>query len=492
MEKSKKKPLVNEPLLFAKESIPPKECDNYFKLLIVDDENEIHVMTKLVLSDYVFMGAGLKFLSAFSAKEAKTVIRENPDIACCLLDVVMETNDAGLEVARFIREDENNKKLRIILRTGQPGKAPEKNIILTYDINDYKEKTELTNQKLFTTITTALRSYIHLEEIEKKNNEIQTKNIRLNEEIARRIVAESNLTKYNRSLEKMIENKSSRLKAAILNLEETKEKLRETKKKTITSDISSRSLETFHTSNTMIDTNLKKMDHYGQAMTRLLEKYDLLEKIIRSQKGETPKKEQVSETIQKIDNYKRQIDLDTLLKEYPEIIKESAKGIQQIATAVSDIKLFMSINEEPFQTTDMGLLLKKNTIIGNEATAEKIDIQWDLEEVPSISLPPRHMEKALNAIFKNAFQAISSKGIISVSCQYLDPNIIVSVSDIGCGISKEDLPHVFTPYFTGNQKKGKGLGLTFAKNVIQNCNGELNITSSRHEGTTVKIILPVK
>ena len=146
MEKSKKKPVVNEPLLFAKESIPPKECDNYFKLLIVDDENEIHVMTKLVLSDYVFMGAGLKFLSAFSAKEAKTVIRENPDIACCLLDVVMETNDAGLEVARFIREDENNKKLRIILRTGQPGKAPEKNIILTYDINDYKEKTELTNQ----------------------------------------------------------------------------------------------------------------------------------------------------------------------------------------------------------------------------------------------------------------------------------------------------------------------------------------------------------
>ena len=102
------------------------------------------------------------------------------------------------------------------------------------------------------------------------------------------------------------------------------------------------------------------------------------------------------------------------------------------------------------------------------------------------------MEKALNAILKNAFQAISSKGIISVSCQYLDPNIIISVSDIGCGISKEDLPHVFTPYFTGNQKKGKGLGLTFAKNVIQNCNGELNITSSRHEGTTVKIILPVK
>jgi len=378
------------------------------------------------------------------------------------------------------------------LRTGQPGKAPEKNIILTYDINDYKEKTELTNQKLFTTITTALRSYVHLEELEKKSHEIQTKNIRLNEEIARRIVAESNLTKYNRSLEKMIENKSNRLKIAILNLDETKEKLRETKKTAIASDISSRSLETFHTSNTVIDTNLKKMDHYGQAMTRLLEKYNLLEKIILSQKKETPKKELVTETIQKIDDYKRQIDLDTLLKEYPEIIKESARGIQQISTAVSDIKLFISINEESFQPTDLSLILKKNAIAGKETAAEKIDIQLDLEAVPLVSLPPCHMEKALNAILKNAFQAIRSKGIISVSCQYQDPNIIVSISDIGCGISKEDLPHVFTPYFTGNQSRGKGLGLTFARSVVQNCNGELTITSSRHEGTTVKIILPVK
>jgi two-component system, NtrC family, sensor kinase len=495
MEKSQKHFLDSEPLLFAKESkdpVPSVGNKKYFKLLIVDDENEIHVMTKLVLSDYVYMGASLKFLSAFSAKEAKTVIRENPDIACCLLDVVMETRDAGLEVARFIREDEKNKKLRIILRTGQPGKAPEKEIILTYDINDYKEKTELTNQKLFTTITTALRSYEHLEELEKKSTLIQTKNIRLNEEIARRIVAESNLTKYNRSLEKMIENKSSRLKTAILTLEATKEKLQNTRKGAIASDVSRCSLETFQTSNTMIDKNLKQMDLYGQAMTRLLEKYNLLEKIILSQKGEAPKKEQVTKTIQKIEAYKRQIDFETLLKDYPEIIKESAKGIQQISTAVSDIKLFISINEEPFQPMDLALLLKNNAVAGKETASEKIDIQLDLETVPLISIPPRHMKKALKAILKNAFQAISSKGIISVSCQYQDPDIIVCISDIGCGISREDLPHVFTPYFTGNQSNGKGLGLTFARSVIQNCNGQLNISSSRNEGTTVKIILPVK
>ncbi|MBU1344711.1 MAG: response regulator [Proteobacteria bacterium] len=146
-----------------------KENDiNKFKLLIVDDEKEVHIMTKLVLSDYSYKGSTLEFLSAYSGDEAKELIKDNSDAACILLDVVMETKDAGLEVARFIREDEKNDKLRIILRTGQPGKAPEKEIILNYDINDYKEKTELTDQKLFTTITTALRSYLHLLDLDEK------------------------------------------------------------------------------------------------------------------------------------------------------------------------------------------------------------------------------------------------------------------------------------------------------------------------------------
>ncbi|MCP4670007.1 MAG: sensor histidine kinase, partial [Desulfobacula sp.] len=120
------------------------------------------------------------------------------------------------------------------------------------------------------------------------------------------------------------------------------------------------------------------------------------------------------------------------------------------------------------------------------------DIQLDLEKVPLVCIPVLMVERAVNAILDNAFQAVSSQGIISVSCQYLDPNIIICISDLGCGISKEDLPHIFSPYFTGNKKEGKGLGLAFARSVILNCNGDIKITSSRNEGTTVRIILPIK
>jgi len=121
----------------------------------------------MVLSDYRFEDRPLQFLSAFSAEQTRTLVKENPDTAIILLDVVMETDDAGLNLVRFIRQDLENRFVRIILRTGQPGKAPEKEVILKYDINEYKEKTELTVQKLFTTVTSALRSYRDLRIIEK-------------------------------------------------------------------------------------------------------------------------------------------------------------------------------------------------------------------------------------------------------------------------------------------------------------------------------------
>ncbi|ALM91073.1 DUF3369 domain-containing protein [Alteromonas stellipolaris] len=130
-----------------------------WKILIVDDEPEVHAITKLALNDFFLNGKTLEFISAYSGDEAKRCFREHDDIAVVLLDVVMESDDAGLLVAEYVRNELDNHFTRIILRTGQPGQAPEKDVIINYDINDYKSKTELTAQKLFTVIIAALRSY---------------------------------------------------------------------------------------------------------------------------------------------------------------------------------------------------------------------------------------------------------------------------------------------------------------------------------------------
>ncbi|MEW9798255.1 DUF3369 domain-containing protein [Alteromonas sp. CYL-A6] len=151
---------MNDDLLFADDvDEEPSEHLGSWKILIVDDEPEVHAVTKLALSDFSLNGKTLEFVSAYSGEEARACFREHNDIAVVLLDVVMESDDAGLKVADYVRNDLDNHFTRIILRTGQPGQAPEKDVIINYDINDYKSKTELTAQKLFTVIIAALRSY---------------------------------------------------------------------------------------------------------------------------------------------------------------------------------------------------------------------------------------------------------------------------------------------------------------------------------------------
>jgi signal transduction histidine kinase len=134
-----------------------------WKIAVIDDDHAVHEGTRFALSDYSLNGQGLEILSAYSAAEGRTLMREHPDIAAVLLDVIMETDVAGLELVEFIRNEIKNETVRIVLRTGQPGQAPERRVIVQYDINDYKAKTELTADKLFTSLTAALRSYQQLE-----------------------------------------------------------------------------------------------------------------------------------------------------------------------------------------------------------------------------------------------------------------------------------------------------------------------------------------
>ncbi len=188
--------MTTDDLLFLPEDdFPPSEKDasNDWKILIVDDDPEVHTVTSLVLSHFEFSGKGLSFLSAFSGKEAIEILKANPDIALMFLDVVMESDDSGLKACKAVREELGNQFVRIILRTGQPGQAPERYVIDHYDINDYKEKTELTANKLYTTTMAALRSYRDLMRIDHNRQGLE------------KIIESSNAIVQNKSLNKFIE-----------------------------------------------------------------------------------------------------------------------------------------------------------------------------------------------------------------------------------------------------------------------------------------------
>ncbi len=165
----------NDLLTFAEETPlnSSREDMQPWKLMIVDDEAGVHQITERVLEDFSFEGCGFTFLNAYTGQEAMQLIREQPDTTLILLDVVMESEHAGLEVVRYIRKELKNKLVRILLRTGQPGQAPERSVITEYDINDYKLKSMLTDQGLYTMVVSALRSYRDLKIIEKQRQDIE-------------------------------------------------------------------------------------------------------------------------------------------------------------------------------------------------------------------------------------------------------------------------------------------------------------------------------
>lgn len=144
-----------------------------WKVLIVDDEEIVHKVTIWSLNTISFEMRSMVFLHAYSAREARQLFIEHSDIAVVLLDVVMEEDNAGLELVKYIRNVLHNSMVRIVLRTGQPGHAPMVKVMQEYDINDYREKTELTAEKLFASLTGALRSYRDLKTIENSRHGLE-------------------------------------------------------------------------------------------------------------------------------------------------------------------------------------------------------------------------------------------------------------------------------------------------------------------------------
>jgi CheY-like chemotaxis protein len=149
---------VHEPAK-ATRPLPP------WRILVIDDDPEVHQVTRFALNRVELLGRQLELIHGHSAAEAADILRHQQEIAVILLDVVMESDDAGLKLVDYIRQVMKLPLPRIILRTGQPGYAPELDVMARYDINDYRTKSELTQNRMIATLTAALRSYDQLRTI---------------------------------------------------------------------------------------------------------------------------------------------------------------------------------------------------------------------------------------------------------------------------------------------------------------------------------------
>lgn len=167
---------MNEVLQFAADPQHMETAGQAWPVLVVDDDAEVLAVTRLMLADSRYEGRRLRLLCAASAAEARVLLAAHPDIALALLDVVMETDHAGLELVRHIRETLGNSTMRLVLRTGQPGLAPVQDVTSRYSIDDYLSKSDLGFQRLNTLITTSLRTYTLLRRLEDNQTRLRRAN----------------------------------------------------------------------------------------------------------------------------------------------------------------------------------------------------------------------------------------------------------------------------------------------------------------------------
>jgi len=204
------RPGSDDELVFAPEADAAGYSKPPWRLLIVDDEEEIHRVTKMALADFTLDGRPLEFIDAYTGREAVGAMLQHPDTALVLMDVVMETEHAGLDAVDAIRNNLGNKLVRIVLRTGQPGQAPERDIVMRYDINDYREKTELTAKKLFTVVYTGLQLYQDMAETRKTREGIER-------------IVDASSTIFLRRLPQRLGKGALQLLASVLGVDQTRE-----------------------------------------------------------------------------------------------------------------------------------------------------------------------------------------------------------------------------------------------------------------------------
>ncbi|MEO1113034.1 MAG: EAL domain-containing protein [Pseudomonadota bacterium] len=161
-----------------------------WKILVVDDDPDVHDVTRIAVEGCKFEDRPFQLFHALSAREAREILAEHDDIAVALIDVVMENDTAGLALVSWIRSELGNTFTRLILRTGQPGYAPQTDVIMKFDVDGYAEKAELSRTKLITAIVTALRGYKLVLSLETNRQRLKKLNAQLSTIVEKNALSE--------------------------------------------------------------------------------------------------------------------------------------------------------------------------------------------------------------------------------------------------------------------------------------------------------------
>lgn len=193
----------------------------------------------------------------------------------------------------------------------------------------------------------------------------------------------------------------------------------------------------------------------------------------------------------KSDTRWRDLKLDMILDDAPELLAQSLQGAERITRIVADLKLFSHVDEKEHSDADLNVELERTLSVLASQIATECTFVRELQPLPLFACNPGLISQAFLGIIQNALQSRSEGLLIRVASRVEDGDIVIDIADNGCGVAPQNISRVFEPFFTTRDVGlGTGMGLTVARETIIAAGGSIGIESREGEGTKVTIRLP--
>jgi len=419
------------------------------KILVADDD----YVSRLLLTKAVVKN-GYDVMQAENGSQAWKIFLEH-EPGMIISDWMMPEMD-GIELCRRIRRSDKKAYTYIILLTAKD-KMTDLVEVFEAGADDYMVK-PFNHEELRSRIKTAERIL-----------KLESEHYKLHKELIRK----------NKSLDK-----------ALTHLKDTQASMLQTEKMASIGQLAAGVAHEINNPIGFIGSNLNALGDYLKELKILMKYYWQLKKELNEPSLENLS-DKVKKQIQTITEYERNIEIDYLMEDIPELLNDCKDGTLRVGRIVGDLKNFAHPGNDRQMLIDINKGLESTLNVVNNEIKYKATVIKDFGKLARVEGYPQKLNQVFMNILVNAAQAIKEKGEIRIQTKQQGDNVLIIISDNGSGIEKENISKIFDPFFTTKKiGQGTGLGMNIAYNIIEEHKGTIKVESLVGKGATFTISLP--